>query len=221
MKLAEALTVEDVTDEQVRQREREAAEARDLAEAIRNRIADGADVEPGELAAARDLAEYADERARGTAAKAERAREARRLRALADLRDDIAAHTSTLGGRLADQLRKVEQELTAAVAIIDEHNARVSDWHEQAMALGAPRGDGYNLDDTSATVGIEPSGAPICVWAEGRQHTATDPRGWIGRTLARVRVHGSATALSLDASTHGVLPDQVYDDLRRFDTEEA
>lgn len=216
MTAAEAATVEDVTDWDVWQADQQAAEAKALVDAILDR----GSAEPGELSAAREVAEFSARNAARTRQAADRAREARRLHALVALRDDIAAHTSTLGDQLAAHLKAAEQALTAAVEVVDQHNTRVHAWYEKAMALDVPRNGGAGLDDTSATVGLPPNGAPISIWAAGRQHSTVDPRGWIGRVLARVRINGYTTALALDQSAYGILSDQVYEDLATLNTRE-
>lgn len=126
--------VENVTDAQVAQAEREATEAAALVDALEDRVRDGDDtVTPEEIEQARSLVRFAQLRAEATARKAERAKAAAHAQALAQLRADILDDVNGGGPGLAAvaaALAGVDEAIGKFLDAANTHNA----WHDAIRA---------------------------------------------------------------------------------------
>jgi hypothetical protein len=132
-----------ITEEHVARAEAEAAEAAELVSTLEKRVASGDDsVTADEIEAQTKVSRFAQLRAKGTAAKAEKARLARRLAEATALHDEINAYSSNVGKKLAKHLQTMAEAEAAFLAECDVHNYNVSSWKKRAEDLGIPESDG-------------------------------------------------------------------------------
>ncbi|HEY4269071.1 MAG TPA: hypothetical protein VGM94_12855 [Galbitalea sp.] len=132
-----------VTDEHVRDAEREAAEAAALVSALEEAVQSGDEnVTPEQITAQEGLSRFARLRAEATRRKAAKSKEAIRLVAANKLRQEIEAYSTGIGPRLATQLRAVADAEAAFIATADEHDQKIRTWRKQMLELQIPESTG-------------------------------------------------------------------------------
>lgn len=137
--IKEAEQVEEVTDADVEAAEQEATNAEAEVTALEERVLAGDEsVTADAIEKQRGLSRWARLRAGAAARKAERAKHAARLKACDQLRQEIEAHSTEVGPRLAKALRRAEAALTEVFQIEHERNQQVGQWRRRASELGVP-----------------------------------------------------------------------------------
>jgi hypothetical protein len=137
--ITEAEQVEKVTEADVEAAEQEAADAEAEVNALEERVLAGDEsVTADAIEKQRGLSRFAKLLAQRTARKAERAKQAARLKACDALRQEIEAHSTEVGPKLAKALRKAEAALTEVFRIEYERNVQVGQWRRRASELGVP-----------------------------------------------------------------------------------
>ncbi|XVV05829.1 hypothetical protein ACQPW3_10735 [Actinosynnema sp. CA-248983] len=137
--LAEAEQVEPFTAADVETAEQEAAAAEAETGALEERVLAGDEsVTADAIEKQRGLSRFARLRAGAAARKAERAKQAARLKACDALRQEIEAHSPNTGPKLAKALRKAEAALAEVFRIEHERNQQVGAWRQRAVELGVP-----------------------------------------------------------------------------------
>lgn len=117
--------------------EQEAAEAENLAQALAERVRDGEDIDPAELANAEQLGRFARLRVEAAHRKVAKAREAERQRQLAELAAAMRAHDAD-PDQFDQMLTDIETALTAFAQACADRNTDVRRFREQMMHLGVP-----------------------------------------------------------------------------------
>jgi hypothetical protein len=126
-------------DELVEDAEQEAREAAALAETLEERVRDGDEsVGPEQLEKARSLAGFLRLRQEAAARKAERAREAARLKACEELAAEVEAYSTDNGPRYAELRQDVVDAVTAFTTALGDRNERIQEWLRRATELGVP-----------------------------------------------------------------------------------
>lgn len=128
---------EDSMDDDVAKAEQEAAEAEQLIATLERKVEDGDEtITPEQITAQVGLSRFAKLRLAAVRKKADAARERRNRQARLAIHDEVDAYESTIGQRLAHRLRAVAAAEAEFTALAEEHNAKVNDWRNRAMALG-------------------------------------------------------------------------------------
>lgn len=180
--------VEVVTPADVRQAEREAAEAAALVDALEKRVVDGDDtVTADQIENARSLGRFAKLRAQATANKAERHRAAARLRACHELRAEIEGYKPGSGQQLAKLLSDAEAAITAFVTAAQERNETISVWRERMFDLKVSHANPMVPPASQGGIGVADNGLVI---AGRRRMEPLDINHWVVTMLARVNVPG-------------------------------
>jgi hypothetical protein len=126
-------------DTTVHAAEQEAQEAAALVTALEERVRDGDDaVTPEEVASARELGRFARLRAEAAQRKADRAKQAARLTACAELRAEIETAATDTGARFVELLRAAEAAVLAFVTEVDERNTQLKTWRQRMHDLAVP-----------------------------------------------------------------------------------
>ena len=125
-------------DKELQSTQQAADEAAGHVTELRQRVRDAdPKATPDAMLKAQATVEHAALRIEGAAERAERAREADRLRELAALHDEIQAYTVN-PGRLASLASKALSALTGLHAAIAERSDQVQQWRTRMTELGVP-----------------------------------------------------------------------------------
>jgi hypothetical protein len=128
-----------VDESLVARAEQDAAEAEALAEALAERVRDGQDVTPEELANAEQLGRFARLRVDAARRQLDRARRAHYARQCAELAAEMDTHATHTGHQLAALLRTAEQAVVAFLDAADERNQQITTWRRRMTQLGVPQ----------------------------------------------------------------------------------
>ena len=189
MKLDEARGADQVTDEDVRLAEAEAAEVAELARELdRRAIEDPKPPKPGEVIEQRALASFAARRAQRTRMLADKAKSANRLLALDQVGQDVIALAAEAGKPKAGIIAAVSTLATAAAALQEicrQHDDKVRSLIDRATALDVEPAAPHGPRATSAHVAL----------ASRRSHGTAGIAA--GRTAVRFVGQNVADALQL------------------------
>lgn len=170
--------------------EQEAREADELVAAIEERVREGdATITPEQLAAHRQVAEFAKLRADAARRTAEKERAAALLASCKSLRAEIETAGRGDATALTALLHQFEDSALAVIAGIRAHNARAIDWRTRMQGLGVPSDtadpayDGLTAHPDSMNIVV----GPVTV-------TQMKPEQHLGRVLAKIQ---DATGLEL------------------------
>lgn len=182
----------DITQDDVRQAQREADADAQKVEALKSRVMSGEDVTPGELATAKQLAEWSELRVEAVRQQAAQAAEGRRQAALAELRDDIEAHLP--GDTITAKLRAVEAAVGNYFAAVDAHNHQLGQWRKRMLDLGVPEHTNPIAPPAQhARLGWTDQG----LYAGQRRITRIDHGMWLTRALEAARASTKETHIAL------------------------
>lgn len=160
MRLDEAKAADQVTDEDVRLAEAEAAEVAELARELERRaIEDPKPPRTADVVEQRELASFAARRAERTRSLADQAKAANRLLALDQIGQDVAAYAAE-AARPNTGIAKAAAELQAAAATLTalcaEHDAKVIALVDRATVHGVEAAVPSGPRATSAHVAVVP-----------------------------------------------------------------
>ena len=174
----------------------EADEAAGLAAALEERVRDGDDsVTPEQIANARELGHFAQLRADATRRKADDAKRAARLVALADLKADIDAYHADNGDQAAALLDNAYKALTKFVDHVQDHTRRVTNWRQRMTELDVPpHNSPFTPPAEHGHLGRQPDGAVI---AGDTTHRTVTPWPALDNLMAAARHHATGTPNAL------------------------
>lgn len=216
----EALTVEPVTEKDVQTAEQEAAEAEALIGALEQKVIDGDEsVTVEQIEQQRGLSRFAKLRAAAAQRKAERHRQAARLRACDELRREVEESAANAGKKLAKLLRDAEKATRVFVEAMDERNRQLYGWHQRATELEVPVHTSPLLPPKChahlGRTGNSGSASSLGLIAGNRHVSLVDPVAFVQRALSGV-LSKTATG-DLKAVTQGGGYETVYEDLEKVD----
>lgn len=153
--------------------EREAVEAAQLVAELKRRVQNGDEtITAAQIGEARQLAEFAEDRAKAAATKAERARKAARRAQLLQLAAELRAHEHD-GDRFVALFVAFEEALEALCQAADERAATVAAYRDRMNALHVTKPDlsarqGHGLPEDAGLFWSYPAGGVTSVGVDGR-----------------------------------------------------
>lgn len=209
-----------VDDSIVTTAEQEAAEAEDLAAALAERVRDGDDVEPAELANAEQLGRFARLRVEAARRKVERAKTAARLADCKALCEEIESYASGTGERFAELLATAETAIRAFVAAVDERNQHIAVWRQRMHNLQVPaHGNPLVPPKEHGRLGwTEHDGQVI---GGRRRMMQTSPERWLNSMLCHVTLDMPVKHFNSVVMGGAQPRDELYDQLASLDAPAA
>lgn len=198
--------------------EAEAREARQLVDALQEKVRAGDDtVSPEQIATARELGEFARLRADAAARKAEHAQASARTAALLELRAELDTHQQDRGTRYAAHLKTAEDAIRAYLDEVASDNEQIRQWQQRMRDLDVPEHTTHHTPpDEHAGLGYSSQGLNAhCLIAGEQRIRRTNAEQWLCTMLARI-VHDTRGLTHLPKATAGVGNGaRLYEQLRK------